>query len=176
MLSQAKDIGGHVSSQKLHLASIAFADNGTPQNGSSIDAQPDIATTGRYQALRSALFVVEVDATLAGSQTLDLTVNLQHAPDDGTGSPGAFVDVPAGTLLGTEHGGPGDISALALTQIVDTDPTLQVATLDVELARLERHVRLQVTPTFTGAGDSALISVYGVLGGPAIKPPDATVL
>jgi len=166
-----KDIGALASSSRLHLASISNADNGVAQDGASLDTQ-EALTDGRAQSRRTAELVIDVSASLTAAATLDLVINLQHAPDDGAGSPGAFVDVPAGTLLGASDLGPGDLLADALAQIVQgTNDDQQYNIGPVDLSRLERHVRVQITPTFSAA-DSAIIDADFVFGGTQLRPAD----
>lgn len=169
-----RDVGALANAGKLHLASIAFGDNGTPQNGGSVDTHPVLGDV-RMQALRSAQLHIFVDATLTVANTLDLTVNLQDAPDNGSDAPGTFADVPAGTLLDTIHGGTGDLTAFALDQILQAAPVQEFSLGPIDLTRLDRHVRVQVTPTFSNAADTALIAAFLVVGGSALRQVDTLV-
>jgi hypothetical protein len=154
-VSYMREIGAHVKCDRLHLAAISDADNGTPQDGASIDteAQPG------YEGYESAAFCVDVAGTLTASATLDLDVNLQDS-DDGI----AWANVAAGVLMSAENGGPGDLTAYALTQMVGGVNDDLAVKFNVETGRLRRFVRLQVTPTFSTT-DSALVSVQAVSGG-----------
>lgn len=179
-----KDAGAYVEPVKLHLESIATGDSGVERNGDNFDVLRALdgayaaAGEGRHQNFQSMKLYLEVDATgtLTATDTLDISINLQHAPEDTTtpDTPGVFVDVPAGTLLAAVHLGPGDITDLAMTQMVGgTNETLRFV-VDVDLSRLERFVRVQYTPTFSNAADTAEVAMIGLLAGATILPVDAS--
>lgn len=155
----AKDVGAYAKAEKLHLAQYTQASHsGAAQDGDSLDA----AKVDGPEQYQSAELQIEVDATgtLTGSQTLDTVINLQDSEDGSS-----WADVAAGTLLSTDHVGPGDLTAKSLDQLTGGGTETLSASFAVELARLRRYVRVQVTPTFTGGGDTALYSVVFVAGG-----------
>jgi len=169
-----KDIGALAETNRLHLADWATGDSGVAQNGVHLDTQAQLADADtNYQSKRTGQIVVDVNATLTVANTLALVGTLQHSPDDGAGSPSGFVNVPAGTLLGTAHLGTGDITALAIGTVLQAAPSVKFVLGPIDLTRLERHVRLVVTPTFTNAADTAVVAVHVITGGSSIRPVDA---
>lgn len=155
----AKDVGAYAKAEKLHLAVYnGTTHSGNAQDGGSYEAAPD---NGPDRDQSAQLHIeVEGTGTLTGAATLDTVINLQDSEDGST-----WANVAAGVLLGTEHGGPGDLTAKSLGQLVGGGTEALTAKYDVELARLRRFVRVQITPTFSAGGDSAIYSAALVVGG-----------
>lgn len=167
-----KDVGAYQNPQKLHLFVADSGNSGVEQDGGSVDSQPVYATEGNAQALRSAEIVIDVDAagSITGSETATLDVTLQDSADNA-----AWADVASDVLMGTEHGAdavPG-AAALVLTGGGAEDGQVRFG---VELARLRRYVRVQLTVTLSNAADSARVACYALAGGAAIRPADADKL
>lgn len=169
-----RDIGALAETNRLHLVAWSNTESGVEQNGGSVDTQAQLSDADtNYQVKRSGEIVADVAATLTAAETLDLVVQLQDADDDGTGSPDTWADVAAGVLLDTAHGGTGDLTAYALPQILQAAPDQKFSLGPIDLTRLRRHVRLQVTPTFSNVADTCVITVHMITGGSAIRPIDA---
>lgn len=174
-MTWTKDIGAFADAVRSHLLNLTQAvESGVEQNGAGLDTGA-LLGDGTPQQVRAAKLVVDADAvgTITGSDTVVVAVNLQHSPDDGAGSPAAFVDVPAGTLLAAIHSGPGDIADVTAFTLTGGGTESDKASYDVDLSRLERHVRAQITATFTGAGDECRLAAYFVTGHSSLLPVDA---
>jgi hypothetical protein len=169
-----RDIGALAETNRLHLAYWTTTESAVEQDGAALDTHPQLGAEWNVQAKRSGEIVIDVNATLTVAETLDLSVQLQDAADDGAGSPDTWADVAAGVLLDTAHGGTGDLTAYALPQILQAAPSQKFSLGPIDLTRLRRHVRLQVTPTFSNVADVASVSVHVITGGAAIRPIDAS--
>ena len=171
-----KDLGAYIDYARLHLETRAVGDSGVERDGASFDTQtlvgagPNIA-----QAHRQAVFFFDVDATLGGAETLDVTFTLQDAADDGTGNPDTFADVDLVDVLAEANLGREGFSNQTFTQLDAAGPSGSFRA-DVELMRLRRHVRVQYTPTYAGGGTpSARVSGFLIFGASNLKPVDDAV-
>ena len=121
----------------------------------SIPHQVHTATTTNgathdMKGFESIEYIVNVALAIDG----DFTVALEQAPDDGTGSPGAFAAVPAAEVLGT-------------------NPVVIVTADELSVARIgsvgkERFQRAVLTET--AANTVGVVGVTAILGHPRNAP------
>jgi len=113
----------------------------TTTNGASIDTK----------GFESCEHIVHVSVALNGSFTLEV----QQAPDNGSGAAGAFAAVPAAEVIGT---------ALVIS-IADANKVFRIGSIGKE-----RHQRVVLTET--AANSAGVLGVTTILSNPRNAPTD----
>ncbi len=185
MIAMQREIGAFLKTAQLQafVVNNANGNSGVEQNGDSIDTHAAHASPeGVLQQYRSVLVTLAIQAgagLLANTETAIADVTLQDAPDDGSGSPGAFADVDVAAILDPTVLGADAIpttAALTVTGDGGGDEKGQIA-FGVMTERLRRHVRVQVEVTLSdAANDEVIVYASAAMGGSRVAPTDATAL
>jgi len=160
-ISFVHDVGAYIVSNLL--LQNRFATGDPEDNGASLDTIPNNA-----QELGSALIQCDASGVIGVPDTAICAITLQDAPDDGTGTPGAFADVAADVFMGAADGADG----LPTNPVISLDNATQAGSFsfNVPLHRLRRHVRVQTLWTISGAADTVDYHCSAICGGTVIKP------
>ena len=116
------------------------------------DANGDTIDTQGYDSVTFAVAVGESGDTLSGSVYLELEV--ESAPDDGTGSPGTWADVADADLIGTTVTGTntGTIAKI-------DDAAEDVVAHSIGYRGVDRFVRLVANLTGTHTNGISVVAV-----------------
>jgi len=145
-----RDLANNIKVLQALIAAVVTAS----VNGADID----------LQGFNSAALALNVGAegdTLSGSVKFDFV--LQEAPDDGTGSPGTYVNVTDNNKVTY-----GTVDANGIFATVD-DNAEAPAVHRIGYIGIERFIRVVVTATGTHTNGTP-IGVVAVLGDPDLKP------
>lgn len=140
-----RNIGSFVSVVAALAATSVTAGSGadgTPQDGLAFDRE------SKTQLCLSALAAVQVDATLAAAETVEVNIGVQDSADGVT----------------WDDYEPGPLDNYTPTVIDETGTS--TATRKIQLGGARRYVRIRATLTFSAGGtDTADISGVLVVGG-----------
>lgn len=154
MVGTSKDIGSHLNAVIAHSGGVIVAGggaDGAEVNGDLIDTQ----------GFDSGVLLIAYEAALASSKTLTVAVQLQHGDDSDAGD----IEDLAATY---------DVTSRVLTEAETA--TKGVLAIDIDVSRIKRYFRVQVTPTLSASGtDTAEVTSVLVLGGASDLPAAETL-
>lgn len=151
-----KDIAGLIKgipASAVTAVTAGGSGDNTEVNGLSINTA---AYDNRFDSI---VFQIAAQATLAQTETLVVTANLQESDDDGNGAPAAWADVAAPAVV------------LTLTGATGGSTERGVAELGLDLSKSKQWVRVQFTPNASASGtDTASLVALANLSGAQVNP------
>lgn len=154
-------MGGIASPRDLSsLVKGVYADQAGPLvaggAGDNVEINGNNIDRGDFNSL---LLLVSVKGAITASKTLTVSVQLQHADDNGAGAPGAWADLPA---------------SYAVTPVVVDDTTTEaLIAVAIDLSGVKKWFRTQITPVFTNTTtDTGEVAAVAVLGGAEKLPAE----